>query len=166
METGVWVATAVGAALLLILLGLLFVVVASGRRTARALVASRAEVAALNARVNLLSEQMELSRVVAAASPVVPQSAYVITTAGGTGSDDSSGAEPLANRVVLSATVGEPLVKLLALGYGVRRALAPQTRNRIAFEMRREVKRSRKQRKRDLRASRRTEATEAARAAA
>ncbi|HZJ07686.1 MAG TPA: hypothetical protein VFD59_19815 [Nocardioidaceae bacterium] len=166
METGVWVAPAVGAALLLILLGVLFAVAASGRRTARALAASRAEVAALNARVNVLSEQMELTRLVAAASPVVPQSAYVITTAGSTGSDHAPGAEPLANRVVLSATVGEPLVKLVALGYGVRRALAPQTRNRIAFEMRREVRRARKQRKRDLRAGRRAEATQAARAAA
>ena len=32
----------------------------------------------------------------------------------------------------------------LALGHGVRRALSPETRNRIRFEMRREVRRARK----------------------
>ncbi len=62
--------------------------------------------------------------------------------------------EPLPtvpDRVVLSATLGEPLVKAVALGHGVRRALAPQTRNRIRFAMRREVKRARKVRRREMR---------------
>ncbi len=35
---------------------------------------------------------------------------------------------------------------LLSLGYGVRRALSAENRNRIRFEMRREVKRARRQR--------------------
>jgi len=34
---------------------------------------------------------------------------------------------------------------------GVRRALSPESRNRIAFEMRREVKRARKERRRAAR---------------
>jgi hypothetical protein len=49
----------------------------------------------------------------------------------------------------------ESVVQAASLFHGVRRALAPETRNRIRFEMRREVKRSRKQRRADLRAARR-----------
>ena len=39
--------------------------------------------------------------------------------------------------------------------HGVRRALRPEARNRMAFAMRQEVKRSRRQRKLDLREARR-----------
>jgi len=46
-------------------------------------------------------------------------------------------------------------VRLVSLGYGVRRALSAENRNRIRFEMRREVKRARKQRRRDLKEAKR-----------
>lgn len=49
----------------------------------------------------------------------------------------------------------EAVVKGVSFVHGVRRALAPETRNRIGFEMRQEVKRSRKQRRTDLRAAKR-----------
>jgi hypothetical protein len=49
----------------------------------------------------------------------------------------------------------ESVVQAASLFHGVRRALTPETRNRIRFEMRREVKRSRKQRRADMRAARR-----------
>ena len=49
----------------------------------------------------------------------------------------------------------ESLVRTASLAAGLRRALSPEVRNRIRFEMRREVKRSRKQRKADLRRARR-----------
>jgi hypothetical protein len=49
----------------------------------------------------------------------------------------------------------ESLVKGVSLAYGIGRALSPETRNRIRFLMRQEVKRSRKQRRADLRAARR-----------
>lgn len=49
----------------------------------------------------------------------------------------------------------ETVVQTASLFHGVRRALAPETRNRIRFEMRREVKRSRKQRRADIREARR-----------
>ena len=49
----------------------------------------------------------------------------------------------------------ETVVKAASLGHGVRRALAPETRNRIRFEMRREVRRARKQRRADLKEARR-----------
>jgi hypothetical protein len=44
----------------------------------------------------------------------------------------------------------ESMIKAASLLKGLRRALAPETRNRIRFEMKREVKRSRKQRKADV----------------
>jgi hypothetical protein len=49
----------------------------------------------------------------------------------------------------------ETVVQAASLAHGLRRALAPEMRNRIRFEMRREVKRSRKQRRADLKAARR-----------
>lgn len=49
----------------------------------------------------------------------------------------------------------ESVIKTAALAAGLRRALAPEIRNRIRFEMKREVKRSRKERKLMLRAARR-----------
>jgi hypothetical protein len=58
--------------------------------------------------------------------------------------------QTVADRLVLSATLGEPLVKAVAFGHGLRRALSPRARNRILFEMRREVRRTRKQRRREM----------------
>jgi hypothetical protein len=41
------------------------------------------------------------------------------------------------------------------LAHGVRRGLAPATRNRIRFEMKQEVRRARKQRRADVKAAQR-----------
>jgi hypothetical protein len=49
------------------------------------------------------------------------------------------------------AVLRESVVQTAALVQGVRRALAPEARNRIRFEMRREVKRSRRARKVEVR---------------
>lgn len=49
----------------------------------------------------------------------------------------------------------ESVIKTAALAAGLRRALSPEIRNRIRFEMKREVKRSRKDRKLMLKAARR-----------
>ncbi len=48
----------------------------------------------------------------------------------------------------------ESVVQAVSLAAGLRRALAPETRHRIRFEMRREVKRARKQRRVDARLAR------------
>ena len=104
---------------------------------------SEADLRALNERMDELAEEAERARMAAAAAPVAPQAEYLITSVG----------EPVPDRVVLSAAVGEPLVKAVAFGYGVRRALRPETRNRIAFEMKREIKRARKQRRREAKAA-------------
>lgn len=155
MGTGLFAALVTGAALLLALASVLVAVVVSGRRSHQALISSRAEIETLHARVSALSEEVAAARVAAAAAPPRPDAERLITTAGGS-------TNAMSDRVVLSAAVGEPLVKLAAFGYGVRRALAPHTRNRIAFEMRREVKRARKQRKRELRQPYRPDAEAAA----
>jgi hypothetical protein len=49
----------------------------------------------------------------------------------------------------------ETVVQTASLVHGLRRALSPETRNRIRFHMRQEVKRSRKQRRTELREVRR-----------
>ena len=50
-------------------------------------------------------------------------------------------------RLFADLVLRESVVKAAALAHGVRRGLAPANRNRIWFEMRREVKRARKDRK-------------------
>lgn len=72
---------------------------------------------------------------------------FVITDAG----QPEPPVEQVPDRVVLSATLGEPLVKAAAFTFGVRRALSAESRNRIRFAMRSEVRRSRKQRKKEMR---------------
>lgn len=124
-----------------VLTGVLVVLLRSRSESRRELVAARAESTELRRRLDALAERVEQASVEMIR---VDDPAYVITDAG------SAHREPtIADRVVLSATVGEPLVKAVALGHGLRRALSPETRNRIRFEMRREVRRSRKQRRRE-----------------
>ncbi|MDN5744209.1 MAG: hypothetical protein L0H31_03700 [Nocardioidaceae bacterium] len=51
--------------------------------------------------------------------------------------------------------VRESVIRTVSLAAGLRRALSPQVRHRIRFEMKREVRRSRKQRKQLLKQARR-----------
>jgi hypothetical protein len=84
---------------------------------------------------------------------------YVITTAGlPVLAEQPLPAEPPAPvevRQFASVALGESLVRIAALAYGVRRALSAENRNRIGFEVRREIRRSRRQRKRELKEARR-----------
>lgn len=82
-----------------------------------------------------------------AASRAPQQADFVITRAG---EPEPPEQVEVPDRLVLSATLGEPLVKMVAFSHGVRRALSPEVRNRIRFEMRREVRASRR-RRRELR---------------
>ena len=114
----------------------------SRRELAAALSAAQAETAELRRRLDALTDQLEHQ---SSSMIRVDDPAYVITDAG------TPPLEPnIADRVVLSATVGEPLVKVVAFGHGMRRALSAESRNRIWFEMRREVRRARKQRRREM----------------
>lgn len=150
-------------ALVVALLGVAALVV-HGRRarsdTRAELVSTRAEAQALRERVESLARRLDRYDAARPDPTTVPDpgagtgagAAYVITDAG----EDRPGvlAEPrpmVADRVVLNAALGEPLVRAVALGHGLRRALGAESRNRIRFEMRRESKRVRKQRRREMR---------------
>jgi hypothetical protein len=131
------------AAVLLLLVVLLGVLLRSRAESRRELASATAETAELRRRLDALSEQVERSAATDRAR--TGDSAYVITDAG------EPRPEPnVPDRVVLSATVGEPLVKVVSFGHGLRRALSAESRNRIWFEMRREVRRARKQRRREM----------------
>jgi hypothetical protein len=57
----------------------------------------------------------------------------------------------LERTVFADLLLRESVIRLGSLGHGVRRALSAESRNRIRFEMRREVKRARKQRRAEQR---------------
>jgi hypothetical protein len=144
MDSPVLIAGAAGA-LVLVLCVLLLVLrsrAASRRELAAALSEAQAETAELRMRLDALTERLEHQ---SSAMIRVDDPAYVITDAGEPRPEPNVG-----DAVVLSATVGEPLVKVVAFGHGVRRALSAESRNRIWFEMRREVRRARKQRRREM----------------
>jgi hypothetical protein len=132
------------------------------RRLATQVESAHADMEALRARVE------ELSRELSTSTPGVtgPEAREFVITSLPDGSlrgtlaaaDDEPAATistPLSAGQFASVALGESLVRLLSLGYGVRRALTAETRNRIRFEMRREVKRSRRQRRRDLKEAKR-----------
>lgn len=157
METPVLIA---GALVLLILPAAVLAVVLAVVRRSRAesrrdLASARAETASLRERLDRVTEQLERQ---ASTMIRVDDPAFVITDAGSTALEPN-----VSDRVVLTATVGEPLVKALAFGHGVRRALGAESRNKIRFEVRREVRRARKQRRREMKdAWRRMQAEERA----
>ena len=126
-----------------LLVVVLLTLIRSRAESRRALAAAAAETEELRRRLDALSEQLE--RVARAERARAEEAAYVITDAG------EPRPEPnVPDSVVLSATVGEPLVKVVSLGHGLRRALSAESRNRIWFEVRREVRRARKQRRREM----------------
>lgn len=154
-------AVAVVALVLVALLALLVSTRRGRRRTDAALAASRAEIAALRERLDALVGPLEAPAPDPSARPAprrrTDEPEFVITTAGShrAAAGDASAPPAVDARQFASVAVGESLVRLVSLGYGVRRALAAENRNRIAFEMRREVRRSRKSRRRELRDLRR-----------
>lgn len=134
----------------------------AGRRRWQAeLDAARADVEALTARLNAIDSTR------AHAQPPVPTQQFVITSLPDgpsplhvtdpvpTAADPGTNPGPLTAGRFATVAVGESLVRLASLGYGVRRALSAENRNRIRFEMRREVKRARRQRRRDLKEAKR-----------
>ena len=69
---------------------------------------------------------------------------FVITRLG----EESDEAAPvLETRLFADVVLRETVVKAASFAHGVRRGLSPANRNRIWFEMRREVKRARKDRR-------------------
>lgn len=148
-----WAVVALVAGVLVALL-VLALLVASTRR---ALVRAQGESRALLGRLEVLEER--LAAPVGTAPAGVPAAAaadreYVITHLGE--EQEPGAAVPVVPAPVFADLVlRESVVQAATLAAGLRRALSPETRHRIRFEMRREVKRARKQRRADLRAARR-----------
>lgn len=147
------VVASAGIAVLLAVVALVLLV-RSRAESRRALGAARAEAEVLAGQVQRLTESLD-ELVEQQRALTVTDPAFLITDAGRKDPELQ-----VSDRLVLSATLGEPLVKAAALTHGVRRALSAETRNRIWFEMRREVRRSRKQRRRDMKDAYRREQAE------
>ncbi|HSX67773.1 hypothetical protein [Nocardioides sp.] len=116
-------------------------------RTESELARTRAEAAELRAKVEALAR---------AAQVVREPEEFVITRVGEEPDNDdiapgTAAPQRIDGRLFLDLVARESVVKAAALGHGVRRALAPEVRNRIRFEMKREVKRSRRARKDEYR---------------
>ncbi len=87
---------------------------------------------------------------------VVDDREYVITDLERRRARGPLGAVPtLPTPVFADILLRESLIRTASIAAGLRRALAPEVRNRVRFEMKREVKRSRKQRRADTRMARR-----------
>jgi hypothetical protein len=85
-----------------------------------------------------------------------PRTEYVITGLGIEPTElDQGPAATVGGAVFADTVLRETVVKAASLAQGERRGLAPGTRNRIRFEMKQELRRSRKQRKADLKAAQR-----------
>jgi hypothetical protein len=85
---------------------------------------------------------------------------YVITDVGSTPEVVSTGStgdvvQRIDGKLFADIVLRETVVKAAALSHGVRRALAPEVVWRVRGEVRRELKRVRKQRKSDLKVARR-----------
>ncbi len=137
------------------------VVAGARRRLERELATSRTDVDRLREQVQKLTQRIDAPGPPSGRSPGADERGesreFVITSL----PDGSIGevAVPDAPRVdagrFASLAVSESVVRLVSLGHGVRRALSPESRNRIRFEMRQEVKRARRRRRRDLKAAKR-----------
>lgn len=140
MGTPGWIAAA---AVVLLAVGVVLVLTVRGRaESRRELARAHAETAELRERLDALSQLLERT----STELLETRDAYLITDAG------TPAVPNVSDRVVLSATLGEPMVKAVAFGHGLRRALSPESRNRIWFEMRREVRASRRRRRQELKA--------------
>ena len=139
--------------------GLLLVLLRRERRLRRRderleaeLAAARAESAELRGRLATLER--------ATTAPALRHAEFLITDAGQDRGPEPAGVA-VPDGLVLSATLGEPVVRAMALAHGVRRALSAESRNRIRFAMRQEVRRTRRRRKREMKqAWRRAQAEE------
>lgn len=142
-----WIVPATTAVLGLLALALTVTLLRVRSRTEQQLAVARAEASSLRAQVE------EIERRLAPPAPPAASVDYVITHLG---EPEPEPAAPAVDRALFADLVlRESVVKAASLGHGLRRALAPETRNRIRFEVRREVKRARKQRRAEQRAARR-----------
>lgn len=122
-------------------------------RTRRELLAAHAESARLRAQVEEIERMLVTSR-----QPTPPPAAERMVqefTITGLGRPADPAPATIDRALFADLVLRETVVKTASLAHGVRRALGAESRNRIRFEVRREVRRSRKQRRADLREARR-----------
>ena len=150
-----WIVPVVAGVLALAALGLAVALLRARSRTERAIAAARAEAqaesAALRDQVAALERRLDRPR-------AAPEASVVITDLGREQSAEHAAeraedeqAPTIGTALFADLVLRETVVKAASFAHGVRRAFEPETRNRIRFEMRREVKRARKQRKVDTR---------------
>lgn len=139
----IWEWLALGA-LALLALGLLVALLSLRARTSREVASVHAEAAELRHRLDELERERERPR----PQPVLEEREYTITGLAEQAPEPTD-AEPvrLERAVFADQLLRESVIRLGSLSHGVRRALSPEVRNRIRFEMRREVKRARKHRR-------------------
>ena len=147
-----WIVPAGAGALALVALVLAVALLRARSRTDRVLAEAQAETAVLRDQVAALERRLD--------RPTVnPEASYVITGLGLETATDETPVEqpttPIGSALFADLVLRETVVKAASLAHGVRRALDAETRNRIRFEMKREVKRARKQRRADTREARR-----------
>ncbi len=152
----VWVAVGVLLALVVLVAGL----VVALRRARSAAAAERVrldqETASLRAQVEEIERRLSVPAGAAASQE------YLITGLGGqvepAHRDHRVDQDPVVRpdaSLFADLVLRETVVQAASLAHGLRRALSPQVRNRVRFEMRRELKRARRQRRADLRDARR-----------
>ena len=147
--TGAEVALLAVGVLALACLVLAAAVVGARRRAAR----MSGELADLRRRLDEL-ERPPSPEAADVAPRVGPAPVEFLITDLGRGSQEPT-APPLPAPAFADIVLKETVVKAASLVHGGRRGLEPATRNRIRFEMRQEVRRSRKQRRADLRTAQR-----------
>jgi hypothetical protein len=147
-----WIVPAAAGALALVALVLAVALLRARSRTARVLAQAQADTAVLRDEVAALERRLD--------RPATrPEASFVITDLGQEAVPEPADAEQpratISSALFADLVLRETVVKAASLAHGVRRALDPETRNRIRFEMKREVKRARKQRRVDTREARR-----------
>jgi hypothetical protein len=144
-----WIAPAVAGVLALVALGLLVALARARSRTERLLAQSQADTVLLRDEIAALERRLDRPK-------PAPESSFVITGLGvGPTEPSTEPATRIEPALFADIVLRETVVKAASLAHGVRRALDAETRNRIRFEMKREVKRARKQRRADTREARR-----------
>ncbi|WP_243059888.1 hypothetical protein [Nocardioides sp. SR21] len=144
-----WIGAAVAGVLALVALALGVALLRARSRTDRELGAARAETAEIKAQLEALEARLSRPE-----PRTTPEAEFVITNLGEPAADPEP-VPKIDNTLFADIVLRETVVKAASLAHGLRRALDPETRHRIRYEMGREVKRARKQRRVDTRQARR-----------
>lgn len=160
METTLLVTLAACAALVavlvVVLVGLLVRTGSARRRLDAELASSRDDLAALHRRLDALAAaDRRPDQDGRPAQQPGAAAGFTITSLVEDGAASPAPVPAVTGARVVSVAVGESVVRLLSIGHGVRRALSPESRDRIRLEVRREVRRARRRRRDELKDARR-----------